>query len=119
MKDTVTPNTLSAQEASALLHELLEMAEAMMGAGAEVNRVEDTLSRMGVAWQNVCYNQPPHLGYYLPAAKFSADDSATDLIDDIQIEHASAYYDLSGRALKGRPTCAGIYIYNNKKVIIK
>jgi rhamnogalacturonan endolyase len=21
---------------------------------------------MGVAWQNVGYNQPPHLGYYLP-----------------------------------------------------
>jgi rhamnogalacturonan endolyase len=81
--------------------------------------MHDHLYRMGVAWQNVCYNQPPHLGYYLPAAKFSADDSATDLIDDIQIEHASAYYDLSGRALKGRPTCAGIYIYNNKKVIIK
>ena len=50
MKDTVTPNTLSAQEAAVLLHELLEMAEAMMGAGAEVNRVEDTLVRMGMAY---------------------------------------------------------------------
>ena len=50
MKDTVTPNTLSAQDAAVLLHELLEMAEAMIGAGAEVNRVEDTLTRMGVAY---------------------------------------------------------------------
>lgn len=50
MKDTVTPTTLSAQEISVLLHELLEMAEAMIGAGAEVNRVEDTLSRMGKAY---------------------------------------------------------------------
>ncbi len=39
-----------AQEASLLLHELLDMAEAMMGAGAEVNRVEDTLTRMGKAY---------------------------------------------------------------------
>ena len=23
--------------------------------------------RLGVAWQNSSYNQPPHLGYYLPA----------------------------------------------------
>ena len=22
--------------------------------------------RMGIVWQNVSYNQPPHLGYYLP-----------------------------------------------------
>lgn len=26
----------------------------------------DHLYRMGVAWQNSSYNQPPHLGYYLP-----------------------------------------------------
>ena len=28
--------------------------------------MHDHLYRMGVAWQNVGYNQPPHLGYYLP-----------------------------------------------------
>ncbi len=28
--------------------------------------MHDHVYRMGVAWQNVCYNQPPHLGYYLP-----------------------------------------------------
>lgn len=26
----------------------------------------DHIYRMGMAWQNVAYNQPPHLGYYLP-----------------------------------------------------
>ncbi|MBR0037401.1 MAG: rhamnogalacturonan lyase [Bacteroidales bacterium] len=26
----------------------------------------DHIYRMGVAWQNASYNQPPHLGYYLP-----------------------------------------------------
>lgn len=28
--------------------------------------MHDHVYRMGVAWQNVTYNQPPHLGYYLP-----------------------------------------------------
>lgn len=28
--------------------------------------MEDHVYRMGVAWQNASYNQPPHLGYYLP-----------------------------------------------------
>ena len=27
--------------------------------------MHDHVYRMGVAWQNVAYNQPPHLGYYL------------------------------------------------------
>ena len=28
--------------------------------------MHDHVYRMGVAWQNGAYNQPPHLGYYLP-----------------------------------------------------
>ena len=27
--------------------------------------------RLSIAWQNVSYNQPPHLGYYLPAKDFT------------------------------------------------
>lgn len=30
--------------------------------------MHDHVYRLGVAWQNVGYNQPPHLGYYLPDA---------------------------------------------------
>ena len=30
--------------------------------------MQDHIYRMSVAWQNVGYNQPPHLGYYLPDA---------------------------------------------------
>lgn len=33
-----------------------------------VTLMHDHIYRMGVAWQNVTYNQPPHLGYYLPDA---------------------------------------------------
>ncbi|MCH5177231.1 MAG: rhamnogalacturonan lyase [Prevotellaceae bacterium] len=28
--------------------------------------MSDHVYRMGIVWQNVAYNQPPHLGYYLP-----------------------------------------------------
>lgn len=28
--------------------------------------MEDHIYRLGIAWQNVAYNQPPHLGFYLP-----------------------------------------------------
>ncbi len=31
-----------------------------------VTPMHDHVYRMGVVWQNVAYNQPPHLGYYLP-----------------------------------------------------
>lgn len=30
--------------------------------------MHDHVYRMGVAWQNVAYNQPPHLGYWLPGS---------------------------------------------------
>ena len=30
--------------------------------------MHDHTYRMGICWQNVAYNQPPHLGYYLPDA---------------------------------------------------
>ncbi len=42
-----------------------------------VTPMQDHVYRMGIAWQNVAYNQPPHLGYYigdgsdLTAAKLS------------------------------------------------
>ena len=28
--------------------------------------MHDHTYRMGICWQNTAYNQPPHLGYYLP-----------------------------------------------------
>lgn len=28
--------------------------------------MEDHVYRLGITWQNTAYNQPPHLGYYLP-----------------------------------------------------
>ena len=59
--------------------------------------MHDHVYRMGVAWQNTAYNQPPHLGYYLPDyingkidtgikdMRWKMDDGRTD------------FFDLSGR----------------------
>ena len=38
----------------------------------------DHTYRMGIAWQNDAYNQPPHLGYYLPDAIITRIDDVTD-----------------------------------------
>ena len=38
----------------------------------------DHIYRMGIAWQNDAYNQPPHLGYYLPDAIVTRIDDVTD-----------------------------------------
>lgn len=42
--------------------------------------------RLSIAWQNVSYNQPPHLGYYLANTDFSADENIVD-------KTALLYYD--------------------------
>ena len=58
--------------------------------------MHDHVYRMGVAWQNTAYNQPPHLGYFLP------DYITGKLPDSIQQPGASSTtscetYDLQGR----------------------
>ena len=46
--------------------------------------MHDRTYRMGVCWQNGAYNQPPHLGYYLPdaVAKQAEEEPADDPDDD-------------------------------------
>jgi rhamnogalacturonan endolyase len=36
-----------------------------------VTLMHDPVYRLGIAWQNVVYNQPPHLGYYIGDGKFN------------------------------------------------
>ena len=61
--------------------------------------MHDHVYRMGIAWQNTAYNQPPHLGYYLP------DYIEGKLPDAIVPQTATAapsaeqLYDLQGRRL--------------------
>ncbi len=45
--------------------------------------MQDHTYRMAICWQNVAYNQPPHLGYYLP------DYVKTLGINDVKADNAS------------------------------
>ena len=42
----------------------------------------DHIYRMGITWQQSSYNQPPHLGYYLP-----------DVAEDVSAAEETIYYD--------------------------
>ena len=58
--------------------------------------MHDHTYRMGIAWQNTAYNQPPHLGYYLPDyidGKLTSSLSAVTTQTSLKRE----VYDLQGR----------------------
>ena len=85
--------------------------------------MHDHVYRMGVAWQNSSYNQPPHLGYYLPDMfdkNYGIYSQA--FIDGIETVGASAdnakkssgIYDLFGRELTKEPA-QGVFIKNGNK----
>ena len=83
--------------------------------------MHDHTYRMGICWQNTAYNQPPHLGYYLPDYIDGKLTGIETLKTDMQTEKA-ILYDLSGRRL---PTFdfnslpKGIYIIKQGANIIK
>ena len=83
--------------------------------------MHDHTYRMGVAWQNTAYNQPPHVGYYLPDYVEYLDKITTG-INDIQTGNASdadsdAIFTLQGIRSNGKKS--GIYIKGGKICIIK
>ena len=84
--------------------------------------MHDHIYRMSVAWQNVGYNQPPHLGYYLP----DYVEGRLTGIANIQksTSGAQCYFDLQGRRINKEDLRRGsIYIVrqgqNAKKIIIQ
>ena len=81
--------------------------------------MHDHTYRMAVAWQNVAYNQPPHLGYYLPDFIESFQgQNPTGIIELEQARPADArYYNLMGAPVD-KPT-QGVYIHNGNKVFVK
>ena len=85
--------------------------------------MHDHVYRMGVAWQNVAYNQPPHLGYYLPdyIASFKGVEPTPTGITNIKTndtQHTGKTYSLDGTVVVN-PTKKGVYIRNGKKLVIK
>lgn len=81
--------------------------------------MHDHVYRMGVAWQNVAYNQPPHLGYYLPDFIESFQGNDPTGIHDINVEETTEtqYYNLMGIPVEN-PT-HGVYLHNGKKIMVK
>ena len=81
--------------------------------------MHDHIYRLGVAWENVAYNQPPHLGYYLAdyIDSFQGVDptgivvfqSETPVKDDY-------YYTIQG--VKVSHPVKGVYIHHGKKIYI-
>lgn len=82
--------------------------------------MHDHVYRMGICWQNVAYNQPPHLGYYLPDYIESfqgVDPTGIQEVEGIKTNISKAYYNLQGQRIE-KPQ-HGIYIHNGKKYLAK
>jgi rhamnogalacturonan endolyase len=79
--------------------------------------MHDHLYRMGVAWQNVAYNQPPHLGYYLPDYVDSFCGISTTGIKGVYDNEPTTdrivsrtYYTTDGSQIEASSVRQGIYI---------
>ena len=95
--------------------------------------MEDHVYRMGIAWQNSSYNQPPHLGYSLaeyvgagtkypinPTSHAPAYKDVETGIKDVKVTKPGngIMYNLKGQKVC-RPVPGEIYILNGKKFIFK
>ena len=63
--------------------------------------MHDHTYRMGIAWQNTAYNQPPHLGYYLPDYINGKIDTGIYEVSSKMENSKTAFYDLNGRPVSG------------------
>ena len=63
--------------------------------------MHDHTYRMGIAWQNTAYNQPPHLGYYLPDYINGKIDTGIHEVSSKMENSKTAFYDLNGRPVSG------------------
>lgn len=82
--------------------------------------MHDHVYRLGVAWQNVAYNQPPHLGYYLPDFIESFQGVEPTGIVEVQAKTASGrspIYNLSGQRVQN--ASHGIFVRDGKKYVVK
>ena len=82
--------------------------------------MHDHTYRMGVCWQNVAYNQPPHLGYYLPDFIDSFQGMSTGIVDVTADETPadSEWFTLQGVKVN-RPEKPGVYVTKGKTIIVR
>ena len=83
--------------------------------------MHDHTYRMGICWQNVAYNQPPHLGYYLPDFIESfqgADPTGIIEVSGSRIQDSSSeIYNLQGQRVE--KASRGIFLRGGKKYVVK
>ena len=83
--------------------------------------MHDHTYRMGICWQNVAYNQPPHLGYYLPDFIESfqgADPTGIIEVSGSRIQDSSSeIYNLQGQRVE--KAAHGIFLRGGKKYVVK
>lgn len=77
----------------------------------------DHTYEMGVVWQNVAYNMPPHLGYFLPDYIARRQESTGITTAKAEENDDDAYYTLSGQRVAS-PT-KEVYIHKGRKIILK
>lgn len=85
--------------------------------------MHDHLYRMSVCWQNVAYNQPPHVGYYLPdyanyiASHISTTVSPTQADSDkIELECGPIRHNLEVSVKVPQPRTVTFSLYNTSGV---
>lgn len=82
--------------------------------------MHDHVYRMGITWQQTAYNQPPHLGYYLPQHAASFTSTGIESVKTTELTNADANaptYNLSGQRVG--PDFKGLVIQNGRKQINK
>ena len=82
--------------------------------------MHDHTYRMGVCWQNVAYNQPPHLGYYLPDFIDSFQGLSSGIVDVTADETPAEneWFTLQGVKVN-RPEKPGVYVSKGKTIIVR
>ena len=74
--------------------------------------------RMGVAWQNIGYNQPPHVSYFMPdyVNYLKQQTTAIEGVEEVKANEDGAIYNLQG--VRVSKPCKGIYIQGGKKIVV-
>ncbi len=71
--------------------------------------MHDHTYRMGICWQNTAYNQPPHLGYYLPDY-VGGKTNAIQTLKNAESSQEPVLYDLQGRRIQADRPFKGVAI---------
>ena len=81
--------------------------------------MHDHTYRMGIAWQNTAYNQPPHLGYFLPdyVSYLKEQTTAIKGVSETVNADNEPIYTLQGVRSNGKQP--GIYIIGGKKTVVR